>query len=299
MTEPGESTGEVNLRVPGVRVGHWTDPVGQTGCTVTLLPEGSIVSGEVRGAGPATREYALLAPDKTVSSVHAVVLSGGSAFGLAAGDGVMRFCEEHGIGFETEAGRIPIVVGLSCFDLLSGDAKARPTAQRGYDAAVVAEAATGPTVSVGRVGAGTGAVIGAWRGLDEARPSGIGAASVERNGLIVSALFVVNAFGDIDDGGDVIAKMRDVPLPMGEGSLRNTTIGVVVTNARLTKIEANLVAQSGHDGLGRALIPAHTSVDGDAIVVAGTGSLDQAVPVDDVRLLAVVAVERAIRSVGA
>jgi L-aminopeptidase/D-esterase-like protein len=290
-----------DLAVAGVRVGHWTETAARTGCTVVRFPDGTVASGEVRGGAPATREFALLAPERLVSRIDALVLSGGSAFGLAAGDGVMGVLAADGVGFATGAGPVPIVVGLSLFDLLVGDGAIRPGAEQGR---VAAEAATDGPVEVGPVGAGTGATIGKWRGREHARSGGLGAATERDGDLVVSALIAVNAFGDIDDGGPVTGRFAVPPTgtdgtPAGPGAQEaafgNTTIGLVVTNARLSKLDCHLVAQSGHDGFGRALVPAHTRVDGDAVVAAATGSLDREVPVDLVRLLAVVAVDAAIR----
>ncbi|MGH9123423.1 MAG: P1 family peptidase, partial [Acidimicrobiales bacterium] len=181
--------------VPGVRVGHWTDEAGQTGCTVVLLPENTVASGEVRGGAPGTREWALLAPERTVSRVDAVVLAGGSAFGLAACDGVVRWCEERGIGFPTPAGPVPIVVGAVLYDLLVGDPSARPTAASGYAACVAAVGAAG--APMGRVGAGMGATVAKWQGLAYARPAGIASVSRRHGDLVVAALVAVNAFGDL------------------------------------------------------------------------------------------------------
>ena len=271
--------------VPGVRVGHHTDPIGQTGCTVVLLPAGTVGSGEVRGGAPATREFALLEPSRMVQCVDAVVLSGGSAFGLTAADGVMRFCEERGLGFPTVAGPVPIVVGLSIFDLAVGDPSARPSADDGYTAAV---AAGDGAVELGPVGAGTGATTNKWRGPDHREPGGLVGAKTEYEGLIVAALVVANAFGEIG------ATPHDVVSGTTAGAFQNTTIGVVATNARLTKTDCFLVAQSAHDGLARAVAPTHTSADGDAFVAVATGDVDA--PADRVRLLAVEVVERAILS---
>jgi len=278
--------------VAGVAVGHWTDAVARTGCTVVLLPEGTVASGEVRGGAPATREFDLLAPERLVHRLDAVVLSGGSAFGLAAADGVARWCEREGRGFPTAAGPVPIVVAMCVFDLLVGDGSVRPGPDQGEAAARAAVAAA--PHAVGAVGAGTGATLGKWRGRDLARPGGIGAATARDGELVVSALAVVNAWGDIDDGVE-----RAWPVTVsaaGEEAFENTTITVVVTNARLDKVGCLLVAQGGHDGLARALVPSHGLADGDAVVAAATGVLEA--PVDRVRLLAVRAVERAVRTAG-
>ncbi len=283
--------------VAGIRVGHWTHPEAQTGCTVILFPEGTVASGEVRGGAPATREFDLLSPERIVDRLDAVVLTGGSAFGLAAADGVMRWCAEEDSGFPTGAGPVPIVVAMALFDLLVGDGSVRPGAVEGY--AACSDAGTGH-VQVGRIGAGAGATIGKWRGREHARPGGLGSATVRDGELVVSALIALNAVGDIDDGSE---PSWPPPPPEGVfgaagsvfGAGENTTIGVVATNAKLDKVGCLLVAQGGHDGLARALMPSHARGDGDAIVAAATGGVDAVV--DHVRFLAVRAAERAIRSV--
>ena len=275
--------------VAGVRVGHWTDEEARTGCSVVLFPSGTVASGEVRGGAPGTREWELLAPERLVDRVDAVVLCGGSAFGLAAADGVARWCEERGIGFPSPAGPVPIVVGAVLFDLMVGDASVRPTADAGYAACL---AATDADVAVGRVGAGTGATVSTWRGHGGARPGGVGTASVRRGDVVVAALLAVNAYGDVlpRRGGP-----RTPPPDPARGlGIGNTTIGVVATNASLDKVGCLLVAQSAHDGLARALDPVHTSVDGDALVAAATGTV--VASVDEVRMLAADAVEEAVRS---
>jgi len=283
----------VPTAVDGVSVGHWTDPVARTGCTVVLLPEGTTASGEVRGGAPASRELDLLAPERLVDGVDAVLLTGGSAFGLAAADGVMAWLEERGRGYVTPFARVPIVPALGLFDLGEGDASVRPGPAEGR--AACAAASTG-AVAAGAVGAGTGATVGGWRGPDHVRRGGIGVATVTRGDLTVAALVAVNAHGSIDVDGtatDAVEAIEAAPA----SPLANTTIGVIVTNARLDKVGCLLVAQGGHDGLGRSLVPAHTRVDGDALIAAATGAVE-AGP-DRVRLLAVAAVERAVRSVAA
>ncbi len=275
--------------VPGVRVGHWTDDVARTGCTVALFPEGTVASGEVRGGAPATREFDLLDPQRLVRRVDAVVLTGGSAFGLAAADGVVRFCAERGMGFPTAAGPVPIVVAMGLFDLLSGDGSVRPGAEQGYAACL---AATAGAVVVGPVGAGTGATVGKWRGREYARPAGLGGA-VERHGdLVVAALLAVNAFGDAADLGPSPTRIPVGPAPTAS-AFGNTTIGVVATNASLDKLGCLTISQAAHDGLARALSPVHTRVDGDAIVTAAVGGVDADLEV--ARALAVTVVERAAR----
>ena len=277
--------------VGGLRVGHWTDAEAQTGCTVVLFPDGTVASGEVRGGAPAEREFALLDPSRTVSRIDALVLAGGSAYGLAAADGVMRFCEERGMGFPTAGGVVPIVVALGLFDLATGDGSVRPGAAEGYAAC---EAAGAAELVLGRVGAGTGATIAKWEGRDHARPGGLGGAVLRHGELVVGALVAVNAYGDILVPGDDAPRVPQPPIETAEAAFANTTIGVIVTNAALTKGECLLVAQSGHDGMSRALSPSHSTADGDALVAAATGVVPA--EVEPVRSLAAVAVERAIRS---
>lgn len=285
-----------DIGVDGVKVGHWTDAEARTGCTVVLLPQATTASVDVRGGAPASRELALLAPERTVQRCDAVLLTGGSAFGLAAADGVMRWCEERGIGVPTPAGPVPIVPALALFDLAIGDAAVRPGADEGYVACVAADAAgSGQGVPVGLVGAGTGARVGKWRGPEGERNGGFAVASASSVDVVVTALVAVNAFGDVDPDGTGLAQLPAMSTGTG-GMFTNTTIGVVVTNARLDKVGCLVVAQGSHDGLARSLVPAHTRVDGDAIVAAATNQADA--NVDMVRMLAVAAVERAVRSVG-
>ncbi|HET6875731.1 MAG TPA: P1 family peptidase [Acidimicrobiales bacterium] len=261
--------------VPGVRVGHVTDTAGRTGCTVVLLPAGTVASGEVRGGAPGTREWALLDPRRTVDRVDAVVLAGGSAFGLAACDGVVRWCEERGIGWPTTAGPVPIVVGMVVYDLNVGDPRARPDDVAGYAACVGAlagEEATGH----GGVGAGAGATIGKWRGPGSARPAGLGSAVIRHGDVTVAALVVANAIGEPrrpDDALRLPPALTEVTPGSGDNNTNgeNTTIGVVVTDARLDKQGCLHLAEAAHDGLARAVDPVHTGADGDAFVVAATG----------------------------
>ncbi len=281
----------MELGVAGVGVGHWTDEVARTGCTVVLLPPDSVASGEVRGGAPASREFALLDPTRLVPSIDAVVLAGGSAFGLAAADGVMEVLEQQQRGFSTAHGPIPIVVGLALYDLGVGDSRVRPGAAAGRHAA---EHAT-DCPATGAVGAGTGATVGNWRGPTHVRPGGLGIAVVRRAELVVTAIVATNAAGDIDDGATVAAvadgSFGDWPQRSETGI--NTTIGVVVTNAALDKVECRLLAEGAHDGLARAIVPPHTRADGDAFVAAATGEVHA--DVDDVRFMAVIAVEQAVR----
>ena len=272
--------------VDGVLLGHWTDPVARTGCSVVLLPPASVTSGEIRGGAPGTREWALLDTSNTVSHVDAIVLTGGSAFGLAACDGVARWCEERGLGYPTPAGAVPIVVGLVLYDLAVGDASVRPGAREGYAACA---AATSGAPGRGPIGAGAGATVAKCLGPQGVRPGGLGSALLHHGELVVSALMAVNAYGDVRVGDEPVPLGPLAELEPGE----NTTIGVVVTNAVLDKSGCLLAARSGHDGMARALDPAHTRVDGDGLVVAATGAV-RASP-DLVRHLAAHAVEAAIR----
>ncbi|HUF31720.1 MAG TPA: P1 family peptidase [Acidimicrobiales bacterium] len=285
-------SGTVDLGVPGVAVGHWTDAEARTGCTVVLLPEGTVGSAEVRGGAPASRELDALAPGRLVTRLDAVLLTGGSAFGLGAADGVMAWCERAGRGFPTGAGPVPIVAGLAIFDLLVGDGSVRPGPAEGERACVAAGG--GPTAT-GAVGAGTGATTSKWRGPEHRRPGGLGVASIADGELVVAALAVVNAFGDVvPSGGE--PTIGSVPGPRGDSggwAFQNTTVGVVVTNARLDKAGCHAVAQGGHDGMARAVHPPHTSADGDAVVAAATGEVEAGV--DAVRALAVVAFAAAVR----
>lgn len=281
--------------VPGVAVGHWTDAIAKTGVTVVILPPATMASGEVRGGAPATREFALLDPSNTVAEVDAVVLSGGSAFGLAAADGVMTHLEEAGRGFETKSGVVPIVVGLSLFDLGVGDGAVRPGPREGSEAA--AAAVDGP-FEVGPVGAGTGATVAKWSGPDHVQPGGLVTATMRSGELVVAALVAVNAVGAIDDGttvSDPGPPVRATTDLSDDTTDRNsTTIGIVATNATLDKTGCHLLARAAHDGLARAVVPAHTSGDGDAFVAAATGGVE-ADPLH-VRLLGQHAVTRAVRS---
>jgi L-aminopeptidase/D-esterase-like protein len=277
--------------VGGIRVGHWTGP--DTGVTVVWAPSGTTGSGEVRGGAPATRESALLDPGRTVDRVDAVVLSGGSAFGLAAADGVMRFLAERGQGFPTAAGPVPIVVAAALFDL----PVARPPGpEEGRVAA--ADAGRGEPVLSGRVGAGRGATVGKWRGREYSVAGGLGTAAVREGAATVGALVACNAAGDvIGPDGAVLAGSR---APAGVGGFpvatpfENTTLVVVATDARVGKGECHLLAQSAHDGLAQAIRPAHTRYDGDFAVVLATGDVDA--HTDRLRVAATEAVVRAVRA---
>ena len=248
----------------------------------------------MRGGAPATREFELLHPDRLLGKVDAVLLTGGSAFGLAAGDGVVQWCEAAGRGFETAAGRVPIVVGMALFDLGEGDAGVRPGPAEGFSSA---SAASFGETELGSVGAGTGATINKWQGNDLARPGGLGGATATVGDLSVAALIAVNAAGSPNDGStqEAIRTGSFVPPDLSDAArFTNTTIGIVATNAALTKSQCHLVAQSAHDGLARALFPAHTQGDGDAMVATATGAVEAEPAL--VRVLAAAVVEDAIRN---
>jgi L-aminopeptidase/D-esterase-like protein len=270
--------------VGGLGVGHWTDAAARTGCTVVTFPPGTVASGEVRGGAPATREFALLEPGRTVASIDALLLTGGSAFGLAAADGVVRWCEEQGRGFATPAASVPIVVGLALYDLGVGDPSVRPGPDAGYAAAAASARAAG-AVEVGPVGAGTGATVAKVLRDADPRPGGLVTASARVGDLVVAALVAVNASG-VPGGDSSLAVTAPITGPAeGWGPGTNTTIGLVATNARLDKVACHRMAQGAHDGLARALFPPHTRFDGDAFVAAALGVVD-ADP-DAVRALAV------------
>ena len=272
--------------VAGIKVGHHTLAERPTGCTVILAEGGATAGVDVRGAAPATRETDLLSPVNLVQQIHAIVLSGGSAFGLDSAAGVMRYLEEKQIGFPFGGAHVPTVPGASLFDLNVGDPRIRPSADCGYQAA---KAATAAPVGEGNVGAGAGATIGKTAGFGRAMKGGIGSAAlIMPDGLIIAAIVAVNAAGDVIDPatGKVVAGVRTadgagladarVLLRSGEMSRarggENTTIGVIATNATLTKTQATLVARMAHDGFARAISPVHTASDGDAIFTMATGA---------------------------
>ena len=284
----------VDLLIPGVEIGHWTDPAARTGCTVIVLPPGATASGEVRGGAPATRDFALLAPERLVEHVDAIVLTGGSAFGLAAADGVTEVLEAEGRGFDTPHGPVPIVVAMALYDLGVGDPAVRPGAAAGRYAATNRSA----TSDAGPVGAGTGATVSKWLGAESAEPGGLGIASVSRDELVVSAVVALNAAGSPPpESQQILEQVAAGTFQRWEGRacpFANTTLCAVVTNAALAKLECFWVAQGGHDGLARTLVPAHSRSDGDAVVAAATGEVSA--ETDDVRLLAVAAVAKAVGS---
>jgi len=281
----------------GYRIGHWTDVKGMTGCTVVLCPPGTVGSCDVRGNSPGSRELALLDPRKSMQEVHAVLLTGGSAFGLAAADGVMRYLEEHGIGYKTPWVRVPIVPAAVLFDLNIGSAGARPDADGGYRACTSA----GEDVAEGSVGAGMGATVGKWAGIETRMKGGMGYSATTHGDLHVSALAAVNAVGDIiNEDGSILAGACDADGRWLAGNQRvrelwrlkpeptNTTLVIVMTNAKLTKVDACRVSERTHDGMARAVIPVHTSHDGDVVFTLASGPVDA--PMD---LVAELAAERA------
>jgi L-aminopeptidase/D-esterase-like protein len=254
--------------VPGLRIGHWTDPTRLTGCTVILAPDHGAVAGvDVRGSAPGTRETDLLRPTALVERIHAVCFAGGSAFGLAAADGVMRRLAERGIGFATGVRPVPIVPAAILFDLGVGDPRAVPNADAGHAAALDAEANDGPME--GRIGAGTGATVAKMAGPDGAKPGGIGSAARRLpDGSTVGALVVNNAIGNIfgRDG---------TPLVTSQGTARpaagNTTLVVVGTDANLDRAQCRKLAELGHDALAIGIRPSHTLFDGDVVFTMSTG----------------------------
>jgi L-aminopeptidase/D-esterase-like protein len=263
--------------VRGIEVGHAQDDEGLTGCTVILCRKGVVAGVDVRGGAPGTRETDLLNPINLVQKVHAILLAGGSAFGLDAATGVMRYLEEQKIGFNTGLAKVPIVPAAILYDLNVGRATARPDSAMGYRAA---SQATSAPPSEGNFGAGTGASLGKMRGMKYAMKAGIGMWSVNVNGVIIGALVAVNAIGDVLDpktakkiaglrSGSTLDWMRKNQARSAIKS--NTVIGVVATNAKLTKAQATKVAQMAQDGLAQSIRPAHTMFDGDTIFALATG----------------------------
>ena len=281
---PAGDAGSIT-RVAGIEVGHFTDNRRPTGCTVVMAREGAVAGVDVRGAAPGTRETDLLHPSNLVDKVHAIMLAGGSAWGLEAATGAVRWLEERGVGLDVAVGRLPIVPAAVLFDLLVGDMRIRPDAAAGYAACA---AASGADPAEGNVGAGAGAVVGKVFGIQHAMKGGVGTASVTVDGVTVGALIACNALGDVidPDTAQVMAgartddgrALRDTrrallrgqpPQPLLAGT--NTTIGVVATDAILTKAQAHRLAISAHDGLARSINPVHTMSDGDTLFSLGTG----------------------------
>lgn len=292
--------------INGIKVGHAQNVDGGTGCTVILCEKGAWAGVDVRGGGPASRETELLKPINLVEQIHAVMLSGGSAYGLDAGSGAMAFLEEHGVGFDVGVGLVPIVCGASLFDLVVGDPKCRPDKDMGYEAC---KNAKNGLVLEGNVGAGTGATVGKFQGIDHMMKCGLGTYGIQIGDLQVAAIVAVNALGDVvdvDTGKRIAGLLNDdnTRLSNTEEAMYqqyssdknvfsgNTTIGCVVTNARLTKAQANKLASIAHNGYARAIRPVHTMADGDTIFVMATGEVE--VMPDAVGALAAEVMARAI-----
>lgn len=256
--------------IEGLAVGHWTNAEAATGCTVVLCPpEGCVASGCVLGSAPGSRETALLLPEKTVERVHAVVLAGGSAFGLSAADGTMRWLEENGRGYETPFGKVPIVPAAVIYDLSTGRTDVRPDAEAGYQAV---KSASSQPVKMGRVGVGAGATVGKYAGFDKASLSGLGSAAAHVGNATVAALAVSNAVGNLVDPATG-ARVAGTDAPFDSDALAgtNTTLVVVATDAALTKAQAHALSQSAHIGIAQVTRPSHTPSDGDTTFVLGTG----------------------------
>lgn len=292
------------LDVKGIKVGQVQDTEGLTGCTVVICEEGATCGVDVRGSAPGTRETDLLDPINMIQKVYAVVLSGGSAFGLESTCGVSRYLEEHNIGFDVGVAKVPIVVGAVLFDLIVGDPKCRPNVEMGYKAC---ELATDKELKQGNYGAGCGATVGKIRGPEYCMKGGIGSYSIKlENGLVVSALIAVNAFGDVYEDGKLIAGVLDDSkkknlstyeilkngFTKGGFSIDNTTIGVVVTNAKLDKAGCKKVSQVAHNGYAKSIFPIHTPHDGDTIFTMATGEIES-----DITLISSLATEVVEKSV--
>lgn len=271
-------------QMDGFRIGHANSPNFDTGCTAIICEKGAAAGVDVRGGGPASRETELLKPLCMIQQIHCVMLSGGSAYGLAAGDGAMTYLEEKGIGFDVGVGVVPIVCGASLFDLVVGDPKSRPDKQMGYEACVASEKRH---ASEGNVGAGAGATVGKYLGIERMMKSGLGIYAVQMGRVQLAAVVAVNALGDVldPDSGKTLAGILD-----GEGKLGstfelmqqeigqdrnvfsgNTTLGCILTNAKLTKDQVNKLASVSHNGLAKTIRPIHTSADGDTIFAMATG----------------------------
>ena len=289
-----------------LRIGHATHAEHSTGCTVFLCPPQTTAGVDVRGMAPGSRELALLDPIKSVPHIHAVVLTGGSAFGLATADGVMRYLSERDIGHYTPIRRVPIVPTAVVFDLFANGGQHPPTAETGYAACL--SAAQNPQPAQGRVGAGAGVSVGKWAGFAHMMPGGFGMASMVVDGVVVFAAAVVNAIGDVlNEDGTVLAGARDEegwlarrdPLrrfpERPTAGLTNTTLVVVATTALLNKVEATRLAQRAHDGLAIAIRPVHTMHDGDTVFALSTGDVT-GVPFDVVASAAVHTTAEAIRN---
>ncbi|XTR37788.1 P1 family peptidase [Paraclostridium tenue] len=292
------------LDVKGIKVGQVQQMEGLTGCSVIICEEGAVCGVDVRGSAPGTRETDLLDPINMIQKVHAVVLSGGSAFGLEATCGVSKYLEENGIGFDVGVAKVPIVTGAVLFDLGVGDPKCRPNIDMGYEACKVASYTN---LEQGNFGAGCGATVGKIKGSNFCTKGGIGSYSIKLdNGLVVAALIAVNAFGDVYEEGKVIAgvlndskdeflntyDLMKQGVNKGGFNIDNTTIGVVATNAKLDKAQCKKVSQMAHNGFAKTIFPIHTPHDGDTIFTLATGEVET-----DVTLLGSLATEVVEKSI--
>lgn len=292
------------LDVKGIKVGQVEDKEGLTGCTVIICEDGGVCGVDVRGSAPGTRETDLLDPINMVQKVHAIVLSGGSAFGLESTCGVSRYLEEKGIGFDVGVAKVPIVTGAVLFDLGVGDPKCRPNIEMGYKACQIAN---NIELKQGNYGAGCGATVGKIRGSEFCTKGGIGSYSIKLdNGLVVSSIIAVNAFGDVYENGQVIAgvlnddktdflntyDLMKKGVNKGGFNIDNTTIGAVVTNAKLSKAECKKISQMAHNGFAKSIFPIHTPHDGDTIFTLATGEVET-----DITLLGSIASEVVEKSV--
>lgn len=283
--------------IPGISVGHWTDSEAETGCTTIVLPIPNVTTCEVRGAAPATRETALLAPGMSVQAIDAIVLTGGSAFGISAADGVAAALERDGRGYPTRSGAVPIVCAAALYDLGVGDASVRPTATDGESSY---RSATSSPVPTGRVGVGTGATVSKWRG--EQIAAGIGSAAIAVDGATVAALVAVNAIGDVFSvegesltGGIPIPGPLEVPAPVGE----NTTLAAIATDAALDRMALQRLCVRAHDAFGVCLRPAHTAFDGDICFATSAADPEADAVEPDVIALAEAAFEATARAIEA
>ncbi len=285
------------------KIGHYTNSDSATGCTVILPPDDVVASASVRGASPGTRELELLSPKRKISSIQALLLTGGSAFGLNAAQGVVEYLEERNIGYKTHYGIVPIVPAAVIFDLNIGDAKVRPTAA---DARLAAENAKYNNRMMGNIGAGTGATVGKWNGIERAMKGGLGISEITHGALKVAVVAVVNAVGDvIDKNGKILAGAIDVNnrfiandnphIRWGKpdvGLVENTVLCAVMTNAAVSKQQAHYLADRAHNGIARRIDPAHTSYDGDVTFVLAKPEKDA--DIDVISSMTVEAVEIAI-----
>lgn len=282
----------------GFKVGHWTHPGGRTGCTVVLPPAGNAASCDIRGSSPGSREIAQLDTDRRLTEIHGVLLTGGSAFGLAAAEGVVDYLAQNNIGYQTPIATIPIVAAAVIFDASAGVPSERPTAASGLQACHSAH--SGP-IEQGRIGAGAGATVGKWAGIEFAVPGGLGVGAAEQDGLRVTALAVVNAVGDvIGPHGEVVAGTSSPQpswrprAPVDQPVPANTVLAVVATEASMEKRDVRWLAARGSDGITCSIRPAHTRYDGDiTFAIAGPGP---AADLDVLGVLATDAVAAAIRN---